>query len=63
MMPYKNVCLELDSSCVCHLISQGGVDAHVYAPLVNAVRNLIEETNGRVVIRHVYREDDACANV
>ena len=54
--------LELDSSYVCHMIVQSVVDSHVRTPLVNAVRILMEQFNGNVVVRHIYREANACAD-
>ena len=53
--------LELDSSYVCHMIVQSVVDSHVRTPLVNAVRILMEQFNGNVVVRYIYREANACA--
>ena len=45
-----------------NLISHGILQSHAYAPIVNVIRNLIEELVGNVIFRHVYREENTCAD-
>ena len=62
MLDFRNIVLELDSICVYQYISQGVKETHMYAPIINAARKLMEDANNNIVIRHVYREANACAD-
>ena len=59
---FRNVWLELDSSCVYHFISHGVVNTHAVAPLVGAIRILILEGDWNVEVSLVYCEANFCAD-
>ena len=52
---FRNIWLELDSSCVFHL-------GHVYAPLLDALRKLITIEDWCVEVSLVYREANVCVD-
>ncbi|KAL4390584.1 hypothetical protein HN873_007945 [Arachis hypogaea] len=59
-IPYLMV--ESDSSCAVHLLQSAVVENHVGASLVRSIKELMTRPH-RVVIRHVFREANQCADV
>ena len=61
-MGFRNVWLELDSSCVYHFISCGVVGTHAIALLVGVVRHMISKGDWNVEVSLVYQEANVHAN-
>ena len=61
-MGTKQVILEVDSSCIFHYISYGVPSTHVYAPLVDTIRNMMIDEDWNVQVCQVYREANYCAD-
>ncbi|XLT57612.1 hypothetical protein HN873_050216 [Arachis hypogaea] len=58
-IPYLVV--ESDSSCAIHFLQSAVVENHMEASLVRSIKELMTRPH-RVVIRHVFREANQCAD-
>ena len=50
ILGFTNIVLELDFICIYQFISQGIRDTHMCAPIVNAVRKLMEDADAKFLV-------------